>query len=366
MVYLVCSDYTVFFTLYSCNRKYTVFLYEAGAPQPDWMKEKLDDLRFPRFGYLSGMSGDQIEYATRATNWSGCVTLCDSDNAEVCSADILRENHFHNDERLFIAFDTRNTKKLSSQVCPFPFSLKVCKFQAYVNFQLKNWYFHALRDIVSKISKAMISKIMPDSTTFLPRPSTVDLSKYSDQCSPDQLKALKAITSIPSSGPPVIVSGPFGTGKSYLLAVAASYFFREGGSPARILVCTQQRVSAHTFADTFIKKFHKKGKEKVRMIQTYGFSDHNLKPFCQTPDSFEELIAEIDQSSHQQILAITTCLTARTLGRFVHPRFFTHIFIDEGAQMREPEAIAPLSMADPTHTKIVIAGDQHQVCRSLI
>ena len=39
---------------------------------------------------------------------------------------------------------------------------------------------------------------------------------------------------------------------------------------------------------------------------------------------------------------------------------FTHILIDEGAQTREPETIAPLSMAN-CHTKIIIAGDNQQV-----
>ncbi len=42
------------------------------------------------------------------------------------------------------------------------------------------------------------------------------------------------------------------------------------------------------------------------------------------------------------------------------PGFFTHILLDEGAQAREPEAVAPLSLATKD-TKIVIAGDPQQV-----
>jgi len=41
-------------------------------------------------------------------------------------------------------------------------------------------------------------------------------------------------------------------------------------------------------------------------------------------------------------------------------RPFTHILIDEGAQTREPEAVAPLGLADD-NAKIVIAGDHLQV-----
>ena len=42
------------------------------------------------------------------------------------------------------------------------------------------------------------------------------------------------------------------------------------------------------------------------------------------------------------------------------PGFFTHILMDEGAQAREPEAVAPLCLATKD-TKIVIAGDSSQV-----
>ena len=39
---------------------------------------------------------------------------------------------------------------------------------------------------------------------------------------------------------------------------------------------------------------------------------------------------------------------------------FTHILLDEGAQSREPESIAPLCLAD-IDTKIIIVGDHKQV-----
>jgi len=56
---------------------------------------------------------------------------------------------------------------------------------------------------------------------------------------------------------------------------------------------------------------------------------------------------------------VTTFINTQQLLQ-LRVRPFTHILIDEGAQSREPEAVAPLSLADK-HTKIVIAGDHMQV-----
>ena len=65
------------------------------------------------------------------------------------------------------------------------------------------------------------------------------------------------------------------------------------------------------------------------------------------------------------LLVITTFMIALQLPEFFEPGFFTHILIDEGAQAREPECIAPLSLANKT-TRIIIAGDSKQVRSSQV
>ena len=325
------------------------------------MKAQLDDSRYRRVGSLK-MSGDRIAYAVQATRRYGAVSLM-YNGSKVCSADILQENYSHTDERLFIAFDSDSVLKLSPGICPFAVSVNDCEFQAYVKFELKHSYFADLRDSVDQISIGMITKIVPDPTSFQHSIPPVDVSQFANDCSRDQLNALKAIASCPSGGPPVVITGPFGTGKTYLLALAASYFFHETKArrrSARILVCTQQRVSADSFMSTY-QKFDMKDNETLCIIRSYGQQDYHLKKFYRSVNDFRQLIERSSHSAESNILAVTTCLTARRLARFVPAGFFTHILIDEGAQMREPEAIAPLSMADPVHTKIVIAGDQHQV-----
>ena len=67
---------------------------------------------------------------------------------------------------------------------------------------------------------------------------------------------------------------------------------------------------------------------------------------------------------NKYLVVVTTFLTAHNIQSVVGKNVFTHILIDEGAQTREPETVAPLSMAN-RHTKIVIAGDNQQVPSSL-
>ena len=315
------------------------------------MKHQLGDTQYRRVGYLK-MSGDRIAYAVQATRRYGAVSLMHN-GSPVCSADILQENYNHTDERLYIALDSVNALKLSFA---FPSNVYI-EFQAYVKFELKHSYFSNLQDSVDRISDEMITKIVPSPTSFQ-NSIHADVSNYENICSPDQLDALKAIASCPS-GPPVVITGPFGTGKSYLLAVATSYFFHESKDrrcSARILVCTQQRASADSFMTMYQTR---KEEETLCIIRSYGSQDRDLKKLYCSVDDFRRFSSKA-YCTQRNILAVTTCLTARILARFVPAGFFTHILIDEGAQMREPEAIAPLSMADP-HTKIVIAGDQHQV-----
>ena len=84
---------------------------------------------------------------------------------------------------------------------------------------------------------------------------------------------------------------------------------------------------------------------------------------CYLPvGQFKKNVTEI--IGNKYLVVVTTFLTAHNIQSVVGKNVFTHILIDEGAQTREPETIAPLSMANGC-TKIVIAGDNQQVPSSL-
>ena len=113
------------------------------------------------------------------------------------------------------------------------------------------------------------------------------------------------------------------------------------------------------------------GKEDItiiRLIPKYYHQRNDFtKHFYRTVDNFRK---DMERNSHRnrlRYLIVSTCLTAKRIGDYppVLPSwFFTHIFLDEGAQMREPEAVAPLCMADE-NTKLVIAGDRFQVISTI-
>ena len=100
---------------------------------------------------------------------------------------------------------------------------------------------------------------------------------------------------------------------------------------------------------------------EIYLIQgNHVFKDPSLKEWYHTVAQFQSYIERSSYRNRSNFLIVTTFLTAPLLANTIPRGFFTHILLDEGAQTREPEAVAPLCMAG-RNTKIVIAGDQNQV-----
>ena len=312
-----------------------------------------------RFGYFKGLDSDIVSYATQ----SASNAIVEVENCGI-QCDILRENNFHAEERLYVAFKKEAIGVLSllhsgknPYNSPKPHS---------IHFRLKYFYFRSLKEALRQLPKASIARILPKPSRFLPVVALEDtkFERYQDDCSSDQLKALKVIASSPASGPPVLIAGPFGTGKTRVLAMAAHYFLDQSlqdKSRLGILVCTQQHTSADAYLDMYNNLTHRKEPITIiRLIPTNMWRNSSIEHFYKTVDNFKK---EMERNSHrnrQRYLIVTTCLTAKHITDILPSWFFTHIFLDEGAQMREPEAIAPLCMASQ-NTKIVIAGDKYQV-----
>jgi len=317
-----------------------------------------------RFGYLLGLNGDQIAYATQASE--GAVIVHESVEVKV---DVLMENYNHTEERMHIALDGINLEKLEKlktlSVTKSPFTSPM---KLKVEFELKHRYFDSLHTAVEQLSSEVIARIMPQEQEFMASHLQVpDLHEYSD-CSEDQLYALQAIAACPSNGPPILVAGAFGTGKTHILAAASHFIIFQGKSSkksARVLVCTQQRASADTFLECCLKLMKPQVGE-IYLIRDYGYKKPNLRRWYCTMSEFESYYTERSSyCNRSNFLIITTCLTALRFAKFLPRGFFTHILLDEGAQTREPEGVAPLSMAG-RNTKIVIAGDQNQASFVLV
>lgn len=316
-----------------CNGSYPITFAGHNCPKGVYMKY---NQRYQLYAFLDELSGDNLAYINQA---SDSVTLSNH-KSEQFSADIFRLRHT---KRLVAAFtnDCHDSFHNRSKV--------------QVKFNLKKSYFKDLLDSVRALHPSIISRIMPTQESF--RGLTLgscDLMGCELYCSEEQACALHTMAALPSNGPPILLNGAFGTGKSRLLALSARYFqSTKSRHPVRVLVCTQQRVSADKFLEYYLETWVGGQKGEVCVIREYAHQqiDPKYRKYYVTSKEFK--------LKYENILVITTCLTAPHL-HFLKQGYFTHILIDEGSQMREPEAVAPLCLAD-ANTKIVIAGDQNQV-----
>ena len=309
-----------------------------------------------------GMTEDQCDYAKQAATDAKLVLGSVTVQAQIQHAGLSDEG----DPILFVGLRQDPPAELKGA-----FYLE--DPNAVVRFVLKHSYFQNLHRAVECLSNTTLSKL-------LPRPE--DLKEYPEyskrvrmrrpklpQFGLDydyQFETMKNILySAPSA--PFLVMGPFGTGKTRMLATAAYMFLMGESAPLpefkqrRILLVTHHIQTADSYLENYfgpaVRNGDMHGMEVVRLIlndRAFHYNGH-YREFIKTVRS-EKL------GLHKYQLIITTLLTAPHLVMqcgFL-PGFFSHILVDEAAQAREPELTAALSLADE-HTKLVFAGDHLQV-----
>ncbi|NWX39265.1 HELZ2 Helicase, partial [Steatornis caripensis] len=166
--------------------------------------------------------------------------------------------------------------------------------------------------------------------------------------------------------PPLLIYGPFGTGKTFTLAMATMEILRQPNT--RVLICTHTNSAADIYIREYFHNYVTTGHPwavPLRIISTdrpINLTDPITQMYCcLSPDqrSFRHPTrAEIDRHH----IIITTSMLSKNLK--VTPGYFTHIMIDEAAQMLECEALVPLSYAT-FETRIVLAGDHMQITPKL-
>ena len=179
-----------------------------------------------------------------------------------------------------------------------------------------------------------------------------------------QTDALNAALRCPP-GPPFLLTGPFGTGKTRLIARLAHQILHTRPD-SRVLICVHHIQTADSYLDSFFLKMHKHPLpcEPVRLLGQFEKkpSEFFFTPQRQEKDRYYKTFAELASlgALEKPRLLVTTTGAAMRLKRPYTHEYFTHIFIDEAAQCIEPEAIAPLHLTGK-HTKILLAGDHLQV-----
>ena len=327
---------------------------------PEINKWSIEPLK--KYGCLTVGDGDIIAYATQASE-SVHLIVHQNNKTNDFKAEILRDNFRHTGNKLYISVD---------ESCPLPDFCEKIECQ----FEVKHSFFDTLHKVLNNLPDPIVRRILPLSEDFngVVRTDVRTILKYIPQeykdilhlsdMNDDDLVPYKVALSCQSGAPPVLISGAFGTGKTCFLSSIAYCFISEAERNmrrARVLICAHHQATADTILQTYFGPML--GHQSPHRVKVVRITPNSRKSSSQkyghlykTIGDFNFLVQEY--SFVERLVVITTFLTSVHLK--LYP--FTHILIDEGAQAREPEAIAPLCLAD-MNTKIIIAGDPRQVSK---
>ena len=327
---------------------YEVTIYQPGF-RPDNMEHNRDE-EFIRYGHISGTDhdGDKLSYAKQASE--GSFIILDEHTFVKAKHVFARIPKDANSNAIVFGL----TREENSKLVQWTSTAKTQWSRSLpVHFELKHSYFQRLHTALDRINDEIITKIMPNHESFVSenrrewnpgKPDYKDLELDSYQ--------QRALRTILNSSPeaPVLVTGPFGTGKTRLLARAAYEILKSPKS--RVLICAHHQASVDTFVDILGETID--NDEMIRVIPNKSYRS-------QTRDNYHHLYVpkfklqySLEDSGIRLVITTLGTTTFRIRSKF------SHILIDEGAQTREPEILGPLRFAHRL-TKIIIAGDHLQV-----
>ena len=365
----------------------------------DKQKEKLQDIKpYEWVGvlFMSSLKAHQLRQAATG------ASLHFIDGATLLGDILQYPTSFDFEPCLTLRFPPKSEKNLSLLMGTHkgtvsPLQLESNYWRVDAKFILKHSYFTSLRRSLWLIPTHVVQRLVPTEVTLTSgeceNPDTAVIESEEDYPvlenfaldeeyqEPAFTKVMKA-----DSSATFIITGPFGAGKTRLIATTALRILLHNAD-CFILIATHHSKTATEYIERYYKPLleqtfdHKENLGVVRVInskrrqdreKTIGHEHLNHTEQLGTDDaptasSTEEYIKTVDDLDSGQIGNYNLIIT--TFGAMLHLRpilkkrkckFFTHIFVDEGAQAREPETLGAFCFAGQD-TKIIIAGDHKQV-----
>ena len=337
-----------------CDGIYELMIYHPGLKPPKLKyaykpEPKLEEPIQYGYIYAEHLNGDKIDYAKQASEGYMYISFNDT-----CIRGIICEGSFpkkRGPDIIFVAFAADELIK----ICPAAKKHQHTVSNIRVVFELKYSYFYRQHNTLDKLSDEVIAKIMPLSdkeftceTKFEDDYHLSSWFRHSADLDSIQFSALKAIMMCDPKAP-LLVVGSFGSGKTRLLARVAMQIVQEDHK-ARVLVCAHHQSAVDSFV---VNYFSENVKNMVRLMNPSYRPPPGYEKYYKTAKRMQRYACDVQ-------LIVTTLATSRHLDGIIKQGHFTHILMDEGAQSREPEAVAPLTLAN-RDTKIIIAGDHKQV-----
>uniref|UniRef100_A0A671SZF0 Probable helicase with zinc finger domain n=1 Tax=Sinocyclocheilus anshuiensis TaxID=1608454 RepID=A0A671SZF0_9TELE len=181
-----------------------------------------------------------------------------------------------------------------------------------------------------------------------------------------QKEAILAITTPLSINlPPVLIIGPYGTGKTFTLAQAVKHILKQ--PETRVLICTHSNSAADLYIKDYLHPYVEAGNPHARPLRVY-FRNRWVKTvhpvvqqYCLISGAYFTFQMPTRQDVERHRVAVVTLSTSQYLCQLdLEPGIFTHILLDEAAQAMECETIMPLALANKS-TRVVLAGDHMQL-----
>ncbi|XP_042639487.1 probable helicase with zinc finger domain [Orycteropus afer afer] len=182
-----------------------------------------------------------------------------------------------------------------------------------------------------------------------------------------QKEAVLAITTpLSIQLPPVLIIGPYGTGKTFTLAQAVKHILQQQET-SRILICTHSNSAADLYIKDYLHPYVEAGNPQARPLRVY-FRNRWVKTvhpvvhqYCLISSAHSTFQMPQKEDILKHRVVVVTLNTSQYLCQLdLEPGFFTHILLDEAAQAMECETIMPLALAT-SNTRIVLAGDHMQL-----
>eukprot|EP00800_Vazella_pourtalesii_P019994 TRINITY_DN6949_c0_g1_i1.p1 TRINITY_DN6949_c0_g1~~TRINITY_DN6949_c0_g1_i1.p1 ORF type:complete len:1367 (+),score=225.16 TRINITY_DN6949_c0_g1_i1:38-4138(+) len=189
-----------------------------------------------------------------------------------------------------------------------------------------------------------------------------------------QMRAVYSIADVQLRRVPTLISGPFGCGKTETLISAAKYLI-SAYTDVRILIVTRNNSCANIYIEKLQENCHPMSllsSNEDRKPILFRFMPTDVEVFFDVKTrTLLQNFVKIDSHSYQLPtpqefvkcnVIVTTSIASFELHELrskVQRQMFSHIFIDESAQIIEPESCIPLVLAD-AETKLVFAGDIRQ------
>ncbi|XP_062401621.1 helicase with zinc finger domain 2-like [Sardina pilchardus] len=283
----------------------------------------------------------------------GELTSCDP-NQKVYEAAIIRD----------IASEKEIHLQLSRNCCSDLGLRKDQECDMEVQFQLNRVSFCEMHKAIDLLPR--LDNVLPDFTnSCVPSHST----KY-PELNANQQAAMEFILGDldgKNGVAPLLIYGPFGTGKTFTLASAAKEVVCQTGG--RVLICTHTNSSADIYVRRHFHQHSEAGCHEVKPLRikktktttAVRATDPITRKYCLlSPDGQVFIFPRKHDLDSHRIVIITTSWAKNLYDLKLPENYFSHIMIDEASQMLECEALMALGLAGPK-TRIVLAGDHMQM-----